>query len=89
LPGFVTVTLLAATVTVQLNVAPPLAPVVSPALTDTELEPDVVGVPEMRPLEVLIESPAGSPVAPYVNVWPDWESPAWICKLTSEPVVDV
>jgi hypothetical protein len=80
---------LVATLIVQLNVALPLAPVVSLAVTVTELEPPVVGVPEMRPLDVLIESPAGNPVAPYVNVWPDWESAVWICKLTAEPVVDV
>jgi hypothetical protein len=24
-----------------------------------------------------------------VSVWPDWESDAWICKLTAEPVVEV
>jgi hypothetical protein len=89
LPGFVTVTLLADALTVQLNVAPPLAPVASRAVTDTELEPAEVGVPETRPLEALMESPEGSPVAPYVSVWPDWESTAWICRLTAVPVLDV
>ena len=64
MPGLVTVTLLVATLIVQLNVAFPLAPVVSLAVTVTELEPLVVGVPETRPLDVLMESPAGSPVAP-------------------------
>jgi hypothetical protein len=59
---------LVATLIVQLNVALPLAPVVSWAVTVTELEPLVVGVPETRPLPVLMESPAGSPVAPYVSV---------------------
>jgi hypothetical protein len=24
-----------------------------------------------------------------VSVWPDWESVAWICKLTADPVEDV
>jgi hypothetical protein len=68
LPGLVTVTLLVATLIVQLNVALPLAPVVSRALTVTELEPLVVGVPETRPLAALMESPVGSPVALYVSV---------------------
>jgi hypothetical protein len=63
----VTVTLFVATLIVQLNVALPLAPVVSRAVTVTELEPLVVGVPETRPFAVM-ESPAGSPVALYVSV---------------------
>jgi hypothetical protein len=64
LPGLVTVTLLVATLIVQLNVALPLAGEGSLAVTVTELEPLVVGVPETRPLAVLMESPAGNPVAP-------------------------
>src|ERR1700722_11975161 len=49
--------------TVQLNVAVPPAPVVSLAVTVTDDVPAVVGVPEIRPVEALIESPAGRPVA--------------------------
>src|ERR1700733_12910175 len=49
--------------TVQLNEAVPLAPVVSLAATVADDVPAVVGVPEMSPVEALIDSPAGSPVA--------------------------
>jgi hypothetical protein len=59
--------LLVATLIVQPNVALPVAPVVSRAVTITELEPLDVGVPETRPL-ALIDSPPGSPVALYVSV---------------------
>ena len=49
---------------VQLNVAltrgPPVA---SLAVTVTVKVPAVVGVPEIRPVEELIDRPAGSPVA--------------------------
>jgi hypothetical protein len=48
---------------VQLNAAEPDAPVVSVALTVTFEVAAVVGVPEIRPVEELIERPAGSPVA--------------------------
>jgi hypothetical protein len=41
----------------------PVAPVVSVALTVTELVPVVVGVPEIRPVAELIDNPAGSPLA--------------------------
>jgi hypothetical protein len=35
------------------------------ALSDTEdVPPAPVGVPEIKPVEVLIDSPAGNPVAP-------------------------
>src|SRR5215469_3359234 len=47
--------------TVQLNVAEPDAPVVSLAVTVTLPLPAVVGVPEISPLEALMDSPAGSP----------------------------
>ena len=40
----------------------PLAPVLSLAVTVTELEAAVVGVPVIRP-EELIDRPAGRPVA--------------------------
>ena len=47
---------------VQVNDADPCAPVVSVAVTVTELVPAVVGVPVIRP-EELIDRPAGSPAA--------------------------
>ena len=49
--------------TVQLNEAEPVAPVVSLAVTVTLEVPAVVGVPEIRPVAELIDSPAGRPVA--------------------------
>src|SRR5947209_7873999 len=49
--------------TVHMNDVFPVAPVVSLAVTMTLEVPAVVGVPEIRPLEVLIERPAGKPVA--------------------------
>ena len=52
-----------AALTVQLNEAVPLAPVVSLAVTVTDDVPAVVGVPEISPVEELIDSPAGRPVA--------------------------
>src|SRR5450755_3219106 len=50
-------------VTVQLNEADPEAPVVSLAVTVTLEVPAVVGVPEIRPEEELMDSPAGRPAA--------------------------
>src|SRR5580698_7086328 len=49
--------------TVQLNEAVPFAPVVSVAVTVTLEVPAVVGVPLITPVEALIDSPAGRPVA--------------------------
>ncbi len=49
--------------TVQLNDAVPFAPVVSVAVTVTDDVPAVVGVPEISPVEALIDNPAGRPVA--------------------------
>jgi hypothetical protein len=49
--------------TVQVNDADPDAPVVSVAVTVTDEVPTLVGVPEIRPVEELIDSPAGRPVA--------------------------
>ncbi len=46
-----------------MNVADPDAPVVSVAVTVTEYVPAVLGVPLMRPVEELMDSPEGSPVA--------------------------
>ncbi len=64
LGGVVTVTVLpVAELTVQLNEADPEAPVVSFAVTVTLEVPAVVGVPEIRPVEELMDSPAGRPVA--------------------------
>ena len=72
-PGLATATVL---VTVQENVAEPEAPEPSVAVTVTEEAPGAVGVPEMDPVDELIESPAGRPVADQVRVAPDWESVA-------------
>ncbi len=48
---------------VQVKLADPDALVVSFAVTVTLEVPAVVGVPEMRPEEELMDSPAGRPVA--------------------------
>ena len=48
---------------VQVNDADPDAPVVSVAVTVTEDVPAVVGVPLIRPVEELIDRPAGRPLA--------------------------
>jgi len=59
-----TVTLLPVVeLTVQVKEVDPDAPVVSVAVTVTVDVPAVVGVPEIRPDEELMDSPAGSPVA--------------------------
>jgi hypothetical protein len=72
LPGLATDTVL---VTVQLKVACPEKPALSVAVTVTEDDPAVVGVPVMAPVPELMESPAGSPVAVYeVMVAVDEES---------------
>ena len=52
---------------VQVKLAEPFAPVVSVAVTVTFDVAAVVGVPEIRP-EELIDRPAGSPVAEKVRV---------------------
>src|SRR5215472_16317356 len=49
--------------TVQVNVAEPDAPVVSRAVTVTLPAPVAVGVPEISPVEELMDSSASSPVA--------------------------
>ena len=49
--------------TVQVNDVDPAAPVVSVTVTVTDDVPAVVGVPLIRPVEALIDSPAGRPVA--------------------------
>src|SRR3954463_16790789 len=74
---------------VQVNDAPPDAPVVSRAATNTLKDPEAVGVPEIRP-EGLIDKPVGSPVAEYVSVCPGAESVAWICRpLIAVPTVPI
>ncbi len=49
--------------TAHVKLAVPLAPVVSVAVTVTLLDPAVVGVPEISPVEELIDRPAGKPEA--------------------------
>src|SRR4051812_22481950 len=71
-PGFVVV----GPLTVQVKVAEPEAPVASVAVTVTVEVPAVVGVPEIRPAE-LMDRPAGRPLAEYVRVCPEAESVAW------------
>src|SRR5436190_10853156 len=63
LPGFVTVTVLPGPEMTQVKDAEPEAPVVSAAETVTLLVPAAVGVPEIRPVEELMDRPAGSPEA--------------------------
>ena len=59
----------------------------SVATTVTEETPGVDGVPVMVPVEELIDSPAGRPVALQVSVAPDWESVAALVRLVmAEPV---
>jgi hypothetical protein len=62
-PGPVTVMAL---VTVHENDVEPANPAPSVAVTVTELTPAAVGVPEMVPVELLIDRPAGSPLAVQV-----------------------
>jgi hypothetical protein len=63
-PGLVTVTVFpVGGVTVQVKEALPDAPVPSVAVTVTLEFPVAVGVPEISPVEELIDSPAGRPVA--------------------------
>ena len=66
LPGFVTTGATFAAAIVQLNVALPVPPRPSFAVTVTLEVPAAVGVPVIRPL-VLIASPAGNPVALNVS----------------------
>ncbi len=49
--------------TVQVNEVEPVAPVPSRAVTVTFDVPAAVGVPEISPVEELIDRPAGRPVA--------------------------
>ena len=64
LPGLVTVTVLPVPpLMFQANAAEPDAPVVSLTVTVTLALTAAVGVPEITPVEALIDSPAGRPVA--------------------------
>ena len=49
----------------QVKVAEPTVPALSVAVMVTEQAHAVVGVPVMAPVEVLIDRPAGSPVADH------------------------
>src|SRR5262245_58727711 len=71
------------------NVAEPVAPVVSRAVTVELNVPAVVGVPVIRPVEALIDRPVGRPVADQVNDWPACESVAVICSVLAVPTVPV
>jgi hypothetical protein len=69
------------------NDADPDAPVESFAVTVTFEVPALVGVPEIRPDE-LIDNPAGKPDAEYVKVCPAAESVACTCSpLIAVPTV--
>ena len=74
-------------VMVQAKLVDPAKPAPSVAVTVTEETPGVVGVPEMVPVEVLMASPVGKPVADQVSVAPDWVSaPALVSVEMAEPV---
>jgi len=73
--------------TLQVKEVDPDAPVVSLTVTVTLDVAAVDGVPEIRPVEELIDRPAGRPVAEYDRVWPDAESEAWICSEAAVPTV--
>src|SRR4051812_13320628 len=74
---------------VHVNDVVPNAPVVSVALTVGVYVAAGVGVPLIRPVEELIDRPAGRPVADQVSVWPDWESVPVICSDVAVPTVPV
>jgi hypothetical protein len=71
--------------TVHVKVAEPEAPVVSVAVTVVLYVPAVLAVPLIRPVELLIDSPVGRPLAAYVSVALA-ESVAEIWRLTVLPV---
>src|SRR5262249_12570838 len=70
---------------VQVKLADPDALVVSVAVTVTDEVPAVVGVPEIRPLEELMDSPAGRPgglgrrggVEARPEGWGSWGAGGW------------
>ena len=55
----------------QENVVEPVEPAPSVAVVVTDDVPPTVGVPVIAPVDGLIESPEGSPVADQVRVAPD------------------
>ena len=74
-------------VMVQAKLVTAVCPPKSVTLTTTEETPGVVGVPVMTPVEVLMASPVGKPVADQVSVAPDWVSaPALVSVEMAEPV---
>ena len=84
--------------TVQLNVVLAVAPALSCTVALTVEVPAVVGVPEMTPVDVLRDRPAGSPVAEkvYGGVPPEADSetlvavptvPVWLPGLASASAV--
>src|SRR3984957_1846170 len=73
---------------VQVKLAEPFAPVESVAVTVTFDVPAAVGVPEIRPDE-LIDRPAGSPVAEKASVCPEAESVPLTLRLAAVPTVPV
>jgi hypothetical protein len=84
LPGLVTVTVL---VTFQVNDVVPDWLEGSVAVRVTENVPGVVGVPVIDPEAVLMDRPAGRPVADQVSAWPDWLSVAELATaVMGEPV---
>src|SRR6476620_5024649 len=74
--------------TVQVKAAVPVAPVESVPVTVVLETPAVVGVPDIAPVELLIDRPVGSPVAAYVRE-PLLVLLAEICRLTAVPTVEV
>src|SRR3954452_21072871 len=69
------------------TVVEPVDPVVSCALSVELNVAAVVGVPLIRPVEVLIDRPPGRPVADQVRVCPACESVAVICSDLAVPTV--
>ena len=87
LPGLVTATVL---VTVQEIEVVPKKPAPSVALIVTAQAQGAVGVPVIDPVELLIDRPAGRPVADQVNVAPAWVSVAESdTAVMAEPVTAV
>src|SRR5260370_36316932 len=73
--------------TFQVNEAEPDALVPSVAVTVTEDAPAVLGVPEIRP-EELIDRPAGRPGAESVSGWVVSESLAEVCRDAAAPTLE-
>ncbi len=85
-PGLATATVL---VTVQMRDAVPEKLDPSVAFSTTAQVQGAVGVPVTDPVDVLIDRPAGSPVADHDNVAPDWVSVAeFVTVEMAVPVTD-